>query len=104
MIGKDEKSGSNYKSEKLKIKDHTDINPIPKKRRLIRCSNCNEHGHKTIRFSQAIASTKVCADEKKKKEVEEMKKKYVKKLENKSHYVIIVREKLSVNQINQIFY
>ena len=43
-------------------------------------------------------------DEKNKKEVEEMKKKYVKKLENKSHYVIIVREKLSVNQINQIFY
>ena len=56
------------------------------------------------RHAQVIAAISMHVDEKNKKEVEEMKKKYVKKLENKSHYVIIVRENLSVNQINQIFY
>ena len=71
--GKDDKSGSKHKSERLKIKDHTGMSPSLNKRRPTQCSNCKEHGHKLI-FDQALSATNVYADEKKKKEVEEIKK------------------------------
>ena len=74
---KDDKSGSNHKSEKLKIKYYTYINHSPKKRRLIQCSNCKEHVHKKLRRVNVIAVTDLHSDEKIKKQVEEIKNFFV---------------------------
>ena len=74
LMGKDEKSDSKHATEKMKLKDYAEGEKIQKKRRAITCSNCNEKGHAKLQCVKPIRKKDASANEKNKKEVEEIKK------------------------------
>ena len=54
--------------------------PHQKEEKLIQWSNCKQCGHKKLRCAQVTASSNKVVDEKKDKEVEEVKKSFYKKI------------------------